>query len=191
MIKLRESTPPSWIEAVRADFDAFLVDHAACERKAAATGMLFVVRYPDRPALIDRLVSFASEELEHFQRVWRLIEARGLRLTSDAPDPYAKGLLDLVRHGRDDRLLDRLLVAGILEARGCERFGILAQTLEEGAVRDMYRDFTRADARHQKLFVELAREYFDVATIGARAAEMLEGEADLLRRLPRRAALYG
>jgi tRNA-(ms[2]io[6]A)-hydroxylase len=191
MIRLRLPTGPEWSKAVLADFDAFLANHAACERKASATGMLFVVRYPDRPALIDRLVSFAQEELEHFQRVWRLMERRGLRLVRDLVDPYADGLLAQVRHGRDERLLDRLLVAGILEARGCERFGILARALEEGEVLDLYRDFTRADARHQRLFVELAQEYFPDDVIRARADALLDVEADLVRSLPARAALYG
>ncbi|NNE44504.1 MAG: tRNA-(ms[2]io[6]A)-hydroxylase [Gemmatimonadetes bacterium] len=190
-MKLRTATPDAWTEAVLADFNAFLTDHANCERKASATGMLFVVRYADRPALTDRLIEFAQEELEHFQRVWRVMEARGLQLGADTINPYAAGLLAQVRHGRDERLLDRLLVAGLLEARGCERFGILAQVLDPGDVRDMYRDFTRADARHQRLFLDLAGECFDDATVQARADELLDLEAGLVRTVPVRPALYG
>ena len=36
MLRLRTKTPWGWTDVVLADFDAFLVDHAACERKAGA-----------------------------------------------------------------------------------------------------------------------------------------------------------
>ena len=190
MIKLREPTPPSWTEAVLSDFDAFLLDHAACERKASATAMLFVVRYPDREEIIDPLIAHAREELEHFHRVYRLIAEGGLRLAADVPDRYAAPLLAEVRHGRDERFLDRLLVAGILEARGCERFGILSGALEDGSLRELYRDLTQADARHQRLFVDLAAQYFDEAEMTRRIDELLDVESSLVRTLPPRPALY-
>ena len=72
MLDLCYQTPPQWLDAVFSDFDSFLVDHAACERKASATGMNFVVRYPDRPELVEPLIEFAREELEHFQIVYEI-----------------------------------------------------------------------------------------------------------------------
>ena len=117
------------------DFGAFLVDHAACERKAAATAMAFVVRYPDRAKLIEPMIELAREELEHFQLVFRVIHERGLTLGADEKDPYVNALLALVRAGRDERLLDRLLVAGVVEARGCERFGMVGRALPAGELK--------------------------------------------------------
>lgn len=152
--------------------------------------MLFVVRYPDRPKLIEPLTEFAREELEHFQAVYRIVAKRGLKLAPDVPDEYAGRLLKLVRGGRDERLLDRLLCGAILEARGCERFGLLANALEDDELRELYRGFTRADARHQRLFVDLARHYFDEDVIVRRATEMLSAEASFVRGLPVRPALY-
>lgn len=70
------------------DFDTFLVDHAACERKASATGMAFVVRYPDRLDLVDAMIGFAREELEHYHRVIQEIIRRGLTLGPDTKDVY-------------------------------------------------------------------------------------------------------
>jgi tRNA-(ms[2]io[6]A)-hydroxylase len=189
MIRLREPTPSTWLETALAHFDSFLLDHASCERKASATGMLFVVRYPDRTALIEPMIEFAREELEHFHKVYRIIERRGLRLLPDAPDPYARRLFEVIRHGRNERLLDRLLVAAVLEARGCERFGVLAGALT-GELRELYRELTRADARHQRLFVDLAHEYFDGRAVEERAGELLEIEGQIVRNLPVRAALY-
>src|SRR5258706_1950626 len=101
MLDLRYTTPPTWLDAVFADFDAFLLDHAACERKAAATGMSFVVRYPDRHALIEPMIEFSREELEHFQIVYRVIAKRGLTLTDDYKDAYVNGLRAKVRSSGD------------------------------------------------------------------------------------------
>jgi tRNA-(ms[2]io[6]A)-hydroxylase len=178
------------VGVVLGDFDAFLVDHAACERKAAATGMAFVVRYPDREQLLDPLIAFAREELEHFHDVYRLVAARGLRLGADAPDPYVSRLLEAVRAGRDDRLLDRLLVAGIVEARGCERFGLVAEAVPDPELAAFYRDVTRAEARHHGLFVRLAREYFDETTIRGRLDALLDREAEIVATLELRPALH-
>jgi tRNA 2-(methylsulfanyl)-N6-isopentenyladenosine37 hydroxylase len=190
ILELRVATDVAWIDAVLGDFDAFLVDHAACERKASATGMAFVVRYPDRVALLDPLIAFAREELEHFHRVYRLLEARGLTLGPDAADPYVGALLASVRTGRDERLLDRLLVAGVVEARGCERFGMIAQALPTGELADFYADITRSEARHHGLFLRLARSYFDENAIATRLDELLDAEARILEGLPLRAALH-
>ncbi len=66
-MKLRVSTSPDWIDAVLKDFDAFLLDHASCERKASATALAFTTHYPDRPELVAAMIELAREELEHFQ----------------------------------------------------------------------------------------------------------------------------
>ena len=190
MLTLRVATSPAWTQAVLGDFSTFLLDHAACERKASATGMAFVVRYPDREAMLEPLIAFAREELEHFHRVYRLIAARGLQLTGDERDPYVAALMREVRTGRDERLLDRLLTSAVVEARGCERFGMVAQALEPGELKDFYMDITRSEARHQGLFVRLARHYFDERTIAARLEQLLDREAAIVSDLPIRAALH-
>lgn len=192
MLDLRFQTPPEWLEAVFADFDAFLLDHAACERKAAATGMSFVVRYPDKSALIEPLIEFSREELEHFQIMYRIIHARGLILTGDYKDPYVNALRAQVRNGGDGMLLDKLLVAGIVEARGCERLFMVAEALSQrgSPLAEAYLDLARAEARHHGLFFRLARACFDDSVIDERAAVLLDYEAELVKRLPHRAAVH-
>jgi tRNA 2-(methylsulfanyl)-N6-isopentenyladenosine37 hydroxylase len=192
MLDLRFKTPPQWLDAVFADFDAFLLDHAACERKAAATGMSFVVRYPDKSALIEPLIEFAREELEHFQIMYRIVHARGLILSDDYKDPYVNALRSQVRNGGPGMLLDKLLVAGIVEARGCERLFMVAEalTLRNSPLAEAYLDLARAEARHHGLFFRLARACFDDPLIDERAAALLDYEAELVRRLPHRAAVH-
>lgn len=192
MLDLRFKTPPEWLDAVFADFDAFLLDHAACERKAAATGMSFVVRYPDKSALIEPMIDFAREELEHFQVMYRIVHARGLILADDYKDQYVNALRSQVRNGGTGMLLDKLLVAGIVEARGCERLFMVADALKEkeSPLAEAYLDLARAEARHHGLFFRLARSYFDDEEIDARASYLLDYEAALVKRLPHRAAVH-
>jgi tRNA-(ms[2]io[6]A)-hydroxylase len=192
MLDLRFATPPEWLDVVFADFDAFLLDHAACERKAAATGMSFVVRYPDKSPIIEPLIEFAREELEHFQIMYRIVHERGLILADDYKDPYVNALRAQVRTGGEGVLLDRLLVAGIVEARGCERLFMVAEALQKRAspLAEAYLGLARAEARHHGLFFRLARACFADEQIDERASVLLDFEAALVEKLPHRAAVH-
>ena len=186
MLDLRAPTASGWLDAVLGDFDAFLLDHAACERKASATGMSFVVKYPDRRELIEPMIEFAREELEHFHRVVRVASARKLILTADYKDDYVNGLRSRMRPHGDELFLDRLLVAGVVEARGCERLALVAKALadDDPELAALYVDLTRAESRHHALFFRLARIWFDERTVQSRADELLDYEAELCARLP-------
>lgn len=192
MLKLRAPTNPAWVDAVMSDFDAFLLDHAACERKASATGMSFVVKYPDRTQLLEPMIELAREELEHFHRVYRVIERRGLVLAADTKDDYVNALRLLARSRGEELFLDRLLVAGVVEARGCERLGLVAAALSKSGseLAEMYEDLTRAESRHHGLFFRMARRFFDEATVQSRADELLDREAEIVSALPLRAAVH-
>jgi tRNA-(ms[2]io[6]A)-hydroxylase len=193
MLDLRFATPPEWLDAVFGDFDAFLLDHAACERKAAATGMSFVVRYPDKSALIEPMIEFAREELEHFQIMYRIVHSRGLILADDYKDSYVNALRSQVRNGGEGTLLDKLLVAGIVEARGCERLFMVAEALRQqgSPLADPYLHLARAEARHHGLFFRLARACFsDDQATEERASFLLDFEAALVKKLPHRAAVH-
>ncbi|HYT32153.1 MAG TPA: tRNA-(ms[2]io[6]A)-hydroxylase [Thermoanaerobaculia bacterium] len=189
-MQLKVPTSPLWIEAVLKDFDSFLLDHAACERKASATAMTLLLHYPDRRELVSAMIELAQEELSHFGQVYERVAERGLVLSPDAKDPYVNSLTREFRQGSDPYFLDRLLVSGIVEARGCERFGLVAEALPAGALKDFYETLTAAEARHRGLFLRLARVYFDEATIAQRLDQLLDVEAGILSELPLRAAVH-
>ena len=86
--------------------------------------------------------------------------------------------------------MDRLLVAGIVEARGAERFGLLADTLPAGKLQRFYRSITRSEEDHQRLFIRLAELYFNPAETRLRLNELLAVEAGIVRELPWRPALH-
>ena len=189
-IELQAETNPKWIRMVLDNFDHFLLDHAACERKASATGIQFVVHYPDRSKLIDPMLRLAREELLHFHQVVRLILNRNLELQSDEKDPYVNLLLKRARHGRVQNFLDRLLIFGIVEARGTERFGLVAKHVEDEELREFYKNLTKAEERHHEIFVELACGYFPEIEVSSRLNELLDDEAKIIKEIPLRPAVH-
>lgn len=191
MLDLRVATPAAWLDVVFSDFDSFLIDHACCERKASATGMSFVVRYPDRSALLEPMIEFAREELEHFHRVFKALTARGLVLRDDYQDEYVNELRKAIRKSGGEPLVDGLLVAGVIEARSCERLKLVADALPASdPLKDLYVDLARAEARHHALFFRLARKFETPEGVRARADRLLDFEAELVARLPHRAAVH-
>ena len=190
MIELQTKTTQQWLDAVLADFDAFLLDHAACERKASAMAMTFVVRYPDRDAILDPMIHLAREELTHFHRVFKLCRARNLRFRGDQKDPYVNAMIKKVRRGREEEFLDRLVMAGVVEARGNERFGVLADALEDPELKSFYEEITRSEERHADLFVELAEHYYSSNEVQERVAFFLSVDAEAISAIPPRAALH-
>ena len=191
MFDLRSSTPPEWLEIVLESFDEFMLDHTLCERKASAMGMSLVAKYPDRKAILEPLIAFAREELEHFHQMYLLIAERDLQLPNDEKDAYVGQLRALARSGQREQLfLDRLLIPGIVEARGCERLNLVTSALPPGHVKDVYLEVTRAEARHHALFFRLARSYFSVDEVRARADELLDLESKIVAALPLRARVH-
>ncbi len=191
MLQLAYRTPPQWVDAVRADFDAFLQDHAANERKASGAAIRLAVHHYDLPALVDAMVEIAHEEMEHFRQVYAILRDRGRDLGPDTPDPYMSKLYGAMRKKvKSEFLLDRLVVFSIIEARGCERFGMLAEALDEGAMKAFYTDLTRAEARHRGLFVRLARDIFDATTVNDRVAALVKIEAEIAASLPLQPTLH-
>lgn len=194
MFKLRADTAPEWATHVADHLDKFLIDHAACERKASANAMHFVVRYPDKPDIVDAMVEVAREELEHFHQVFHIMQARGVQLAADEPDPYVNRLLKPARGGGQQRLLDRLLLGSIIEYRGCERFAMLARALAqrpgEEELSTFYKELAASESKHRGDFYELALAYFDAKVVEERLDFFLDLEADAVESLPIRAALH-
>jgi tRNA-(ms[2]io[6]A)-hydroxylase len=184
MLPIRYPTPSRWTAIVLGDLDAFLVDHAGCERKAFAQAMSLVAHYPDKTELCRAMIALAHEELDHFGRCFEIVTARGLLLGRDVRDVYVNRLRQHLRQGTPELLMDQLLISALIEARSCERFMLLAEALEPGPLKDFYQGLIGAEARHHGLFGRLARTYFDPAAVDERLDELLDREAAIVRELP-------
>jgi len=190
MLGLLSNTSQAWVDAVLGDFDAFLTDHAANERKASAMALQFVVRYPDRHHILEPLIGVAREELAHFHQVFKLMQARGLQFRRDEKDPYVNGLMRHINGDRERGFMDRLIMAGVIEARGCERFATLASALTEPSLRAFYEEISESESRHANLFNDLAKAYFPDDVVDQRHGFWLERDAEVIASIPPRSALH-
>jgi len=188
--KLKQHSQQSWLDAVLGDFDQFLVDHASCEKKASGMAISMISHYPDKPILVKAMLDLAIEELAHFRDVMALLLERGLQSGSDQKDPYVNQLHKAMDQGAEAYLLDRLLIASIVEARGAERFGMIAKALPDGRLKTFYQSITESENQHYKLFLSLAEQYCETNLILPRLQQLLEIEADIIQQLPDRSALH-
>ena len=184
------ASPTAWVDCVIERFDQFLLDHAAAEKKAAGMALSMLSHYPDRARLVTAMSELAAEEMVHFREVVKLIQERGLQLSADEKDPYVNEVRSWIRQGSEEYLLDRLLTGAVIEARGAERFALVAEALSAGTVRRFYQSLARSEARHYELFLDLATEYFSSQTVKSRWQELLAAEARCMQALPIRAALH-
>ncbi len=201
MLCLAHRTSSRWVEAALANVDAVLVDHAHCEMKAASNALSLAVRAGGHPAVVDALVSLAEEELSHFRRVYAELERRKIPLGPPPVDNYAAELRKRVRAhaapwSEQGSLIDRLLVAALIEARSCERFRLLARALEEHGPADLfalYEELLAAEARHFRTFVDLAHQVAapDDNWVEARLAEVATLEAELAASLGGSPSIHG
>ncbi|HKT33105.1 MAG TPA: tRNA-(ms[2]io[6]A)-hydroxylase [Gammaproteobacteria bacterium] len=159
-------TPPAWLDAVPRHQDLLLLDHANCEKKAAATAFSLMFQYGDRyPELQEPLSRLAREELRHFEQVTRLLRRRGIAPRPLSAARYAAGLRRHARKHEPERLVDLLLVGAFIEARSCERFAAMAGVLD-AELADFYASLAGAEARHFELYLGLARRYGGAALAG-------------------------
>jgi tRNA 2-(methylsulfanyl)-N6-isopentenyladenosine37 hydroxylase len=182
-------TDPRWVAVALADLDAVHRDHLHCERKAAQSALSLVRSYPDRPDLVDTVARLAHEETAHVVQVSALLARRGTRPSWDLGDDYAAALRGHVRRREPDRLLDRLLVFALIEARSAERLALLAGALPDPATASLYRALATAEVRHRDAFLELAAAAAPAAW-RARAAELAVIESEIVAWLPLRPRIH-
>ncbi|MGH8400541.1 MAG: tRNA-(ms[2]io[6]A)-hydroxylase [Gammaproteobacteria bacterium] len=174
-------TPDSWVAAAVGNQDILLIDHANCEKKAAATAFNLMFQYGDRdPALQDAMSRLAREELRHFEQVMRLMRRRGIANRPLAAARYAAGLRSHIRKREPERLLDLLIIGAFIEARSCERFRALSVVLD-AELGEFYAGLAAAESRHFVLYLTLAEKRSDDAA-KSRVDEFAEIEAQLVNR---------
>ena len=190
-IDLTVQSKPEWVAAVMSDFDAFLQDHADCERKASGMALSLVAKYPNRTEIIPELIDTSVEELEHFRDVYAIMQSRGVQLNHSIPkDIYIQDLIKICRDGREERFMDRLLLASLVETRGAERFRLVYEALEEEDLKQFYHRLWASEARHGEVFVRMALNYFDEDPVYSRLEEMKAQEGVILDQLEIRPALH-
>jgi tRNA 2-(methylsulfanyl)-N6-isopentenyladenosine37 hydroxylase len=191
MLCLKSKTNPEWINAALNNMDSILNDHAHCEKKAAATGLSLISSYPDKTEIALGMSDLVEEEIGHFKSVVEILQKEGKKLRKDEANFYVKKILSHVRTHEPVRLLDRLLTAGIIEARSCERLQILAENLSQPELKKFYSDLSASEAGHYVSYINIAKGYFKLDEVIQRLNELADIEKDIVEKLSNKPLIHG
>ena len=190
MLNLQTESRQRWLDQVDRNLPQILIDHAHCEKKAAACAMNLILAYVEKTELCRELSTIVVEELEHFQLVLDLLPARGIHFCRQQPGGYGRQLNDLVRRDEPQRAIDRLLVASLIEARSCERFDLLRQHIadRDPELSEFYGSLFESEARHHTTYVRMAKFFGSENEVRERLEELSALESEIISRgdpLPR------
>lgn len=180
MLNLQSTTPERWFQHVSANLDDLLIDHAHCEKKAAGTAMNLLFAYVENEDLCRAMNEIVAEEMDHFFQVLDILKERGVRFRRIKPSEYGRKLNDLCRKAEPHKAVDRLLVAGLIEARSCERFGILREQLADESLAAFYDSLFESEARHHSAYVRLAKQFASEEEVRQRLHELAAAEAAIV-----------
>jgi tRNA 2-(methylsulfanyl)-N6-isopentenyladenosine37 hydroxylase len=164
---LKAATPAAWIAQACAESDVLLIDHANCEKKAASTALSLMFAYAEDLELTGRMSRLAREELRHYEQVTKLMKTLAVVPQRLAPGRYAERLRRLVAKSEPQREVDLMICGALIEARSCERFAALAPAIG-GPIGELFQGLHNAEARHYRVYLDLARRAADRAGIGFR-----------------------
>ena len=193
MLGLKLPTDPRWVNIAEKQIEEILTDHAYCEQKAASTAISLIVGYPEKSDLVDQMTALAREEMGHFQMVHNRILQRGLVLGRERKDAYVNQLNQFFPKGgdREIRLIHRLLICALIEARSCERLRVLSENLEDKELSEFYHTLMISEANHYTMFLKLARQYGERTAVDRLWNSLLEYEAEVISTLGKEGLIHG
>jgi tRNA-(ms[2]io[6]A)-hydroxylase len=193
MLGLELPTDPRWAKIAETNLEEILIDHAYCEQKAASTAISLIVSFPEYSDMVSQMSELAQEEMSHFKMVHDLMQERGIELGKERKDEYVGKIIKFFPKGgsRSTQLVHRLLVAGLIEARSCERFRLLSENLSDKRIANFYRKLMISEANHYTLFLKLARQYGDRKEVDEKWKSLLAYEADVMKDLSKTESIHG
>lgn len=185
ILGLKMPTDPRWADLASISLEEILTDHAFCEQKAATQCISLIQKYTDKEELVNALSPIVTEEWGHFRMVWAEMKKRGYSLGKQRKDDYVNLLLKAEPKNvpGEEKLLHKLMICALIEARRCERFRLLSEKLEEESLRKFYYKFMVSEAGHYRLFTDLAAQYFGEERARSAWQLWLKIEEDVLQQL--------
>ena len=182
---LKLPTDPRWVNLADKNIEEILTDHAYCEQKAATNCITIIQMFPEFEAVVDALMPIVTEEWGHFRMVVDQLKKRDMQLGRQRRDEYVNQLQSNIIQGgsREHQIVERLLIAALIEARSCERFRLLSSDINDDELKEFYRKLMISEAGHFRLFLDLAMEILPKEQVMARWEEYLDKEADIIRHL--------
>lgn len=194
MLKLKLATDPRWVNIAEKNIEEILIDHAFCEQKAASTAISFIVTYPEYSDLVADMTDLAREEMQHFKLVHNKLLERGLELGFDRKDPYVADIRKFFNKTKDRKLnlVNRLLLAAMIEARSCERFRLLSENIKDQELSKFYYDLMKSEATHYTMFLQYARKFGEGRMkVDEVWEQFLEFEADVMKNYSNKELIHG
>ncbi len=193
MLKLKLPTDPRWADIAAKNIEEILTDHAFCEQKAASTAISLLITYPEHSDLVEKMAALAQEEMAHFQMVHKQILKRGYVLGRERKDEYVARIVKFFSQTNDRvvRLVNRLLVAALIEARSCERFKVLSENLQEKELQHFYHNLMISEANHYTMFIGLARQYGEREEVDQKWEALLDFEAEVMADFGDKELIHG
>jgi tRNA-(ms[2]io[6]A)-hydroxylase len=193
MLGLKFETETSWAEIAENDLQQILTDHAFAEQKAAANAVSIIINYSEETEMVQVMSDIAIEEMEHFKMVHELMVKRKMTLGREQKNDYAKHLHGFFPKTKDrtDALIQRLLIAALIEARSCERFKVFSENLEDRELSDFYKDLMVSEANHYTQFLGFARKYQDRKIVDEKWEALLNYEAEFMKNRGKKAKVHG
>ena len=193
MLGLKFETSTSWVEIAQSGLQQVLTDHAFAEQKAASNAVSIIINYSEETALVSAMSDIAIEEMEHFKMVHEFMVARGMVLGREQKNDYAKHLHSFFPKTKDrtDALIQRLLIAAMIEARSCERFKVFSENLEDTELSEFYKELMVSEANHYTIFLGFARQFQNRNIVDEKWQALLDYEADFMKNRGGKATVHG
>jgi len=197
IFKLQLPTDPYWVKnVVESNIEEILTDHAYCEQKAATNAITLIIQNPNISELVTEMAELAKEEMDHFKRVHDIILQRGYTLGLERKDNYVNELIKFLKRGggeakRTESMVDRLLLAAMIEARSCERFKVLSEYVEDKELAEFYHELMISEATHYTMFIKLARKYGVGIDVEKRWQEWLDYEGKVIQNYGKGETIHG
>ncbi len=193
VLRLKLPTDPRWANIAEKNIEEILTDHAYCEQKAASTAISLMVTYPEHSDLVTAMAALAREEMSHFEMVHKRILQRGLQLGRERKDEYVHRINQFFPKtgDRNQRLVNRLLIAALIEARSCERFKVLSDNISDQELSDFYRKLMVSEANHYTMFLQFARQFGERETVDRLWDELLSFEAEVMKDFGNKEHIHG
>ncbi len=193
MFKLKLPTDPRWAEIAKSNLEEVLTDHAWCEQKAVSNAITLITLLPEHTSIISELVKIAQEEMDHFEQVHEIIKSRGWILGRERKDNYVNQLAKFIKKGENRQffIVDRMLFAAMIEARSCERFKVLSETINDEFLVKFYRELMISEANHYTVFLNFAKALGEGMNVQKRWEEWLQYEAEIIKSYGKTETIHG
>jgi tRNA-(ms[2]io[6]A)-hydroxylase len=193
MLGLQFETETSWADIAKVNLEQILTDHAFLEQKAASNAVSIIINYSEETELVKEMSNIAIEEMQHFKMVHLLMVKRGMILGREQKNDYAIRLQKFFNKTKDRKnaLVQRLLIAALIEARSCERFKVFSENMEDEELSKFYKNLMISEANHYTTFLKFARAYEDREVVDEKWNALLTFEAQMMRERGNVAKIHG